>query len=208
MLRRGHFVVGVLHLDAHGVQSVDGVAAQVATGVEGGEVEVAAVVEHLGAAAVLEVEELELGTDVHGVAQGLGLGHDFAQHVARVAVEGLAVGLLDVAEHAGGAAGAGAPGEQGEGAGIGVGHHVGFLDAGEAVDRGPVEAHALVEGAFELGRGDGEALEGAKHVGEPEPDELDLLVLDDLEDVLLGEFLVCHQLLLSVARCLRTSSRR
>ena len=179
VLRRGHLVVGVLHLDAHRVQSVDGVAAQVATGVERGQVEVAAPVEHFGAAAVLEVEELELGPDVHGVAHGLGLGDDLPQHVARIAVERVAVGLLDVAEHAGGAAGAGAPGQQREGAGIGLGHHVGFLDAGEAVDRGAVKAHALVERAFELGRGHREALEGAKHVGEPEPDELDLLVLDD-----------------------------
>ena len=43
--------------------------------------------------AVLEVEELQLGTDVHGVAQGLGLGHDLLEHVARVAVVGLAVGV-------------------------------------------------------------------------------------------------------------------
>ncbi len=78
-------------------------------------------------------------------------------------------------------------------AGIGVGDHVRFLDAGEAVDRGTVEAHALFERAFELGRGDGEALEGAEHVREPQPDELDLLVLDDLEDILRREFLVCHQ---------------
>ena len=50
VLRGGHLVVGVLHLDAQGVQGVDGVAPQVATGVERGEVEVAALVEHLGAA--------------------------------------------------------------------------------------------------------------------------------------------------------------
>ena len=90
VLRRGHFVVGVLHLDAEGVQGVDGVAAQVAAGVERGQVEVPAVVEHLGAAAVLEVEELQFGTDVHGVAHGLGLGHHLLEHVAGIAGEGLA----------------------------------------------------------------------------------------------------------------------
>ncbi len=186
VLRRGHFVVGVFHLDAHGVQSVDRVAAQVAAGVERGEVEVATVVEHLGAAAVLEVEELELGAARTWCSPGPRLLATTLRSTLRGSpVERIAVGLLDVAEHAGGAAGAGAPGEQGEGAGIGIGDHVGFLDAGEAVDRGTVEAHALFEGAFEFGRGDGEALEGAEHIGEPEPDELDLLVLNDLEDILL-----------------------
>ena len=64
-------VVGVLDVDAHLLQRQDGVAAHVGAGVERGQVEVAALVEDLGHAALgfgrAEVEVLELGADVVGV---------------------------------------------------------------------------------------------------------------------------------------------
>ena len=56
---------------------------------------------------------------------------------------------------------------------FGVGHrqHVALLDPGEPVDGRPVEGHPVVQRALELGRADGEALQAAHDVGEPEPDE-------------------------------------
>ena len=76
-----------------------------------------------------------------------------------------------------------APREDLEGVGIRHGEHVGLLDAAEALDGRAVEGHALLEGVLELGRGDGEALELAEHVGEPEPDEAHAALLDGPEDV-------------------------
>ena len=61
--------------------------------------------------------------------------------------------------------------------GSGLGHHVGFRDPGEALDRGSVEADALLEGALEFGRGDRDRLEVSEHVGEPQPDEADVAFL-------------------------------
>ena len=82
---------------------------------------------------------------------------------------------------------------------IGHGDHVRLLDAGEAVDRRAVEAHALLERALELAVGHGEALQNAEHVGEPEADELDVALLDRLEDVLFGHPISHVSLLLAFA---------
>src|ERR671921_888633 len=89
------------HLDAELLQRQDGLAPDVGAGVERREVEVAAVVEHLGRARVLEQEVLELGADVERVEAHvahalLGAPED----VARVALVGLALGRADVGEHA------------------------------------------------------------------------------------------------------------
>ena len=70
-----------------------------------------------------------------------------------------------------------------EGVRVRHGEHVGLLDPAVALDRGAVEGHALLERTLELGRGDGEALERAEHVGEPEPDEPDAALLDGAQDV-------------------------
>src|SRR5699024_10528159 len=72
-------------------------------------------------------------------------------------------------------------------------------DAGQALDGGAVEADALVEGAFEFGRGDGHRFEHAEYIGEPEPDEAHVAFLDGPQHVLL---LFVHSLLLvSSAAC-------
>ena len=72
--------------------------------------------------------------------------------------------------------------------GVGLGEHVGLVDAREALDDRAVEADALGEGALELGRRDRHRLQGAEHVGEPEPDEPDVALFDRAE----------HELLLTV----------
>ena len=87
-------MVGVLDVDAELLEREHGLAAHVRAGVERRQVEVAALVEHLGAAAVAEEEVLELGTDVEGVeAHRLGALERPPQHVARVALVGVRSGV-------------------------------------------------------------------------------------------------------------------
>ena len=57
--------------------------------------------------------------------------------------------------------------------GSGIARTSALLDPGEAVDRRAVEGHPVVERVLELGRADGEALQAAEDVGEPEPDQPD-----------------------------------
>ena len=186
VLARGVLVVAVLDGDAHRLERVDRALAEVGGDVGGGEVEVGRLVERLRRRArvgVGEVEELHLGRGVEAEAPLAGPVEVAAQHLAGVALERRAVDVGDVAEHAGrGAVGVG-PREQLEAVRVGPGEHVALLHPAEAVDRRAVEAHALVEGALQLGRGDGEGLELAEHVGEPEPDQPDPSLLDRAQDV-------------------------
>ncbi len=173
VLAGGHLVVGVLHRDSHQLQGVDGLAAVLLRHVEGGEVEVAAPVEHLRLrTGVGEVEELELGGDVEGEPQLGGPLQVAPQHEAGVALEGLPVGGENVAEHPRHLLLL-PPGEDLEGGGVGAGQHVGFLHPGVAVDGRAVEGHPLLEGHLQLGGADRDRLEEALHVGEPQPHEAD-----------------------------------
>ena len=70
-------------------------------------------------------------------------------------------------------------------AGVRLGQHVGLVDPGEALDGRAVEADALGERALELGGRDGHGLEGPEHIGEPQPHEADVALLDGAEDELL-----------------------
>ena len=56
-------------------------------------------------------------------------------------------------------------------------------DAAEAVDRRPVEGHPVLERVLQLGRADGEALQAAEHVGEPQPDQADAAFLHRVQHV-------------------------
>ena len=132
----------------------------------------------------LEVEPLELGRGVEREAGAARLLERAAQHLAGVAFERRAVEVDDVAEHAGDR-GVVAQRQDLERARVGLGQHVGFLHAGEAVDRRSVEGHALFEGVFQLGGRDVERLGGAEHVGEPQLDESDAALFDGSEDVVL-----------------------
>jgi hypothetical protein len=71
----------------------------------------------------------------------------------------------------------------------GSGQHVGLVDTGESLDRRAVEADALVEGPLELGRRDGYGLEEPEHVGEPQPHEADVALLQRPEHEV---FLLAH----------------
>ena len=152
-------------------------------------VEVARLVDGLGLLtrhpALLEQEELDLGVGVEGEPEVGGLGERPLQHVPRVGHARGAVGEREVAEHPGRSGALAAPRQHLEGARVGLGEHVGLVDAGEALDDRAVEADPLGEGPLELGRCDGDGLQGAEHVGEPEPDETDVALFDGAEDELL-----------------------
>ena len=184
-------MVGVLDPDPERLQRVDGVAAQVGAGIERREVEIAALVEDLGDAALTElvgaeVEELQLRADVEVLEPHfLGTLQRPAHHVARVALVGLAARPEHVAEQARDVALVivGAPRKQRIGVGVGHRDHVGLLDRVEPCDRRAVEAHALLERSLHLLASDREALELAQDVREPESDELDAVLLDPRQHV-------------------------
>ena len=126
----------------------------------------------------LEQVELDLGMRVEGEAAVGRLLERPLQHVAGVGHRRLAVGRRDVAEHAGGRVDLAAPRQDLERRRIGQREQVGLVGARQALDRGPVEAEPFAEGSLDLGRGDGDGLEGADDVGEPQPHELDATLLD------------------------------
>ena len=73
--------------------------------------------------------------------------------------------------------------------GIREGEHVALLDPAEAVDGRTVELDTLLERGVELDRGDGDGLDLAEHVGEPEPHQADPSFFDGPQHVVL---LVIH----------------
>jgi hypothetical protein len=182
VLRRRDLVVDVLDRDPHRLEVLHGPLAVVGGDVERRLVEVPPLVQERGILERLEVEVLELRADVEGEAPVRRARELALEDPARVAGERRAVRLDDVAEHPRHRV-LGLPGDQLEGGRVGEGDHVGFLDAGEAVDRGAVEAHPLGEGALELLRGDRERLQEPEDVGEPETNESDPALLDGAKDV-------------------------
>ena len=102
VLARPDLVVRVLDVDAELLEREHRLAAHVGAGVERREVEVAAVVEHLGrAVGVAEEVVLELGPDVERVeAHALGALERAPQDVARIALVRRALGREHVAEQA------------------------------------------------------------------------------------------------------------
>ncbi len=129
VLAYANLVVAVLDPDAELLQRLHGLAPQRRRRVQRRQVEVAAVVEGLCAAGVLEVEELQLRSAVERVeAHLVGPLQRAAQDVARVAHVRVAVRRLNVADHAGRRLLLGAPGDHLERGGIGHGDHVRLLD--------------------------------------------------------------------------------
>ncbi len=185
MLGRGHLVVGKLHPHPQLLHGEDRLAPKVGRHIQRSQVKVAAGVQRLRLLGRPEIEMLQLRADVEGVAQIRRLPEVALQDVAGIPLERLAAGVDDVAEHPGHRVLAGPPWKDGEGVGVRQGHHVGFLRPRESLHRGAVEAHPLLQRLLQLLDGDGDVLEGAKDVGEPEADELDPQVAGGLEDVLL-----------------------
>ncbi len=189
VLARAVLVERVLDRDAHRLERLHRALAQVAGDVGSGEVEVRAVVEHLQrlrGVALGEVEELHLGRHVEREAPLAGPVEVALEHLAGVALERASRRGWRCRRTSGRPGRRGIdPRQQLEAVGIGPGQHVALLHPGEPVDRRSVEGHALGEGVLELGGGDGERLELAEDVGEPEPDEADTTLLHRPQHVVL-----------------------
>ncbi|MBS1226427.1 MAG: hypothetical protein H6R32_361 [Candidatus Aminicenantes bacterium] len=188
----GGLVVVVFRGDAHAVEEELHLLAQSAMLAAE---EVAAAVGRRGLFGRREDEELELGPALEVVDPYLlaGPAQDALESAPAVPFVRLAVGRQDVPEHdrlapADAPVETGVrPGEDAEGAGIGLDDEVGLLDADESGDRRAVEALAFSEGGRKLGGGDGEVHLPPQDVGEEEPDELDVVlrIPQDRQDVLL-----------------------
>ena len=182
-------VEGVLDRDPHRLEHLERVAPDVTGDVGGGQLEVGPGVERLeglGRIAVAEQEVLHLGSD-HEREPALGCRVEVsAEDLAGVALERAVVGVGDVAEHAGGPLGGITPREQLERGGIRLGQHVALLDAAESGDRGAVEVHPLLERVLQLGGADGERLQLAVDIGEPEADQPHPPLFDGAQYVVLS----------------------
>ena len=184
-------VVRGLDLEAHLLERDLDVAPAVLAAVDRGDVEVRrGVVRVDGRVAVaveLEEEELGLGADVHRVAQVGGLLQHPAQVGARIAGEGLAVGVGDVADQPGGAGRLGAaPREHRVRRRVRQEVHVRLLDPLESADRRAVEHQLVVERLLELVDGDGDVLDGAVRLGELEAHEGNAVARALLQDLCLS----------------------
>ena len=185
LLARAALVVAELHRDAHRLEHRDRLAAEVGALRLRGVVEVAAAVDRHrvgpGLRGVLEQVELDLGVRVEGEAL-LGRPRQRPlEHVPRVGERRRAVGHHDVAEHPRRGRVLAAPRQDLERRRVGLGEHVGLVDPGEALDRRAVEPDPLGERALQLGRSHRHRLQEAQHVGEPQPHEPDVALLQSAD---------------------------
>ncbi len=186
-------VVGVLDVDAQLLQRQHRLAAHVRAGVQRRQVEVAALVQHLGRRGVSEQEVLELRAHVERVeAHRLRALDRAAQHMARVALVRGFLGRDHVAEHAPHALLLRTPRQHRERARVGHRDHVRLLDRVEARDRGAVEAHPRLERVVKLRRVDRERLQLPEDVREPEADEADVVLAHERLHVLRRLRLLSH----------------
>ena len=80
----------------------------------------------------------------------------------------------------------GPPGEDGKAVQIGVEVLVGLIDADEALDGGAVKHDLVVHRLLDLRGGDGHILQLSEDVHKLHPDEFDVLLLHDADDVFLS----------------------
>ena len=172
-------VIGVLYGDGHLLERERGGTAQVTRRVVRRQVEVAGVVHrHWLGTLSREVEVLNLGAHVgHEALLVRHLEHT-VQAPAGVAVKGLARRRPQVAEDARHARVARTPRQDLERLRVRERQHVRLVRRRKAVNRGPVEANALIKCLLELLRRDRERLEVALNVREPQPDEANVSLLD------------------------------
>ena len=130
-----------------------------------------------GVEVVVEVEVLDARADVQDVALRVRLAEDALEAGARVALERLARGRLDVAEHARDALLLWPPRQNLEGCGVREGEHVRLLGRDEALHGRAIEADALLERLLQVLGGNREALEFAHDVREPKTHEADVALL-------------------------------
>jgi hypothetical protein len=175
-------VVAGLDRDPEVLEVVDRAPAEVRALVQRRQVEVGAVVERARRQVLArEEEELDLGADLRGPAQVGDLGQDALQRVARVGRERGAVGLAHRAEHP--PDHAVAPRQQRERRRVRVGDDVALAAARGALEAGAVQADPVLQRLLQLGGRDGQRLEDAEDVDEPEADEAHAALLDRAQHV-------------------------
>ncbi len=179
VLAGGDLVVRHLHVDAQRLRRQDDLAAHLLRLIEWREIEVAAHIMRDGfegrVAIVLKEEVLQLRPHVIGVTQRFGLLQHILEHGSRGVERRRAVGIVNIADDAGAAAFGRAPRQDAVGRRIGDQHHVALLNAGEALDGGAIEPHALGQHLLELSDGKRDTFDRARDVGKLEADKLDVI---------------------------------
>ena len=193
VLAGGDFVVAGFDLKAHGFQRDADLAACSFAVVERAEIEIAGFVAGLGGWASVfvgvEEEKFAFWADVEGVAEFGGFVENVFQHVARIADEWGAVGIVDVADESGDALMLWSPWQDDEGVEIWVQILVGFVDACEAFDGAAVDHDLIVQCFFQLCAGDGNVFHLAKNIGELHADKFDVVFVGETDDVFFGIFI-------------------
>ena len=185
MLGRSNLSMVVFHRDPHGLQGEHRHLTDVVSDIDGVDVEISGLIQDLRIILVVEVEKFRLRTQVHVFEAAfvqprqLTLKHD-------PGMGGIVgpVRVPDFGEHADGARASRPEGRYLDRRGDGHGHHVALLDPLVTLDRGSVETHPLFKSPLELLRCDGEGLQKAQHVGEPQSDGGYAVLLHIFEDVL------------------------
>ena len=183
-------VVAVLGAHAHLLHGQADVPAEIFTGVQRGDVEIAACVDgDAGGTApvvVLKQIELALGAHIAGKAQLAEAAVHAAQKAAAVAAKRLAVRLFHIAEKLHHAALGGAPRQNGHGGKVRPQHKVAFLHMHKACNGAAVKAYAVLQCLGQVAGQHGNVLLGAKDIAEGKPHEFNVVVLHKIKDVLLG----------------------
>ena len=178
-----------LHFQAHGFQRQhDGIAHALRL-VAGREVEVTAdIVRHGLRQSIVgrtQQEKFQLGSHVELEPHVFGVRQLPLKNVARIAIKRCAVGVVNVADHAGTAAFRRTPRQNLVGAGIQVQLHVAFLNAREPFHRRAVEPHALLQRARHAVHGQIHTLHRAQQIGELQRQELHAVGLNSFHQILI-----------------------
>ena len=191
-------MVGALGLDSHLLQRDADLPADVLALVPGGDVHVAGAVvgDRGGLALLIGLEEIKLHFRPKGKAhaQGCGALHRLFQQRTGVCFQCRPVGVGDAAEHAHHLPVLAAPGEGGEGAGIGVKKEVGAHLAPEARNGRGVDGDALTEGTFQFIRHDGDVLLLSEDVAEGQTDKAHIFLPHIFHNFLFGKVHPIHVL--------------
>ena len=194
VLAGGHLMVGRLDLIAHLLQGQTDPPPGGLAVIQGAQVEVARLVVGFGGGLAvlvgLEQEKFRLRAYVEGVvAHGLRPLQHALQHAPGITHKGGAVRVVHVADQPRHLGVLGLPGEDHEAVQIGIEVLVGLVDADKSLDGGAVQHDLVVHRPLHLGGGDGHVFQLTENVGELHPDELDVLLPHDADDVL---FRIAH----------------
>ena len=191
MLALGALMVAGLDLKAHLFQIQADLPAGALTVVQGAQIEVARLVPGEGGGVALVVslkeEELQLRPDVEGIKAHVpaALEHP-AEHPAGVAHKGGSVRVIHVADQPGNLAVHGPPGEDPEGLQVGIEVLIRLVNTDKAFNGGAVEHTLVVYSLLDLGGGDGHVLQLSEDVHKLHPNEFDVLLLHDADNVFLS----------------------